>query len=123
MLTLLSYRDEPGTPVGPLVAAEDEATLEQRVARLRLGPLTEAETRALAGELCGAQPERERHVAEIVSESAGSPFLIGELARHVSALRLLGGDVGSRTLRLGDVIRDRVRQLSPPARRLAAAPR
>jgi len=117
LLTLLSYRDEPDDAVSSRITADDDTTVEQQVVRLRLGPLAEEETRELAGKLYEAQPEGKRYVDDIVSESAGSPFLIGELARHVSALRLLGGDVGSRTLRLGDVIRDRVRQLSPPARR------
>jgi hypothetical protein len=118
LLTLLSYRDDPENPPSIAIATEDEGALDQPVIRLALGPLGESETRTLVGELCAAHPERVEQMAGIVSESAGSPFLITELARHVGSLKAPGIDVPSPGIRLGDAIRERVRNLSAGAQRL-----
>jgi hypothetical protein len=118
LLTLLSYRDDSESPASAVIADGEDAALEHPVIRIALGPLDESETRALLGELYVAQPDRERQMAGIVSESSGSPFLITELARHASSTRALGIEVPSPAIRLGDAIRERVRHLSAAAQRL-----
>src|SRR5206468_10992936 len=83
LLLLLSYREEHANALLDSIAhgGEEPGGLVERVT---LGPLSTGETRALATLLCPADPERELRIAEVASESAGLPYLVGELARHVA---------------------------------------
>ena len=77
---------------------------------------------ALARDLCGrefADPERELFVAAAARESGGNPFFIGELVRHARQNPVRFDALsGGRPIRLVDVVQERLRSLSPEARRL-----
>jgi hypothetical protein len=117
MLLLLSYRSEDLTRV-PFLAALLESHFEELPAgwteRLDLGPLSGGEARELARLLCGARLASERRLAAVAAESEGSPFLIAQLARHLAAVP---GDAPV-SLRLSEVVDDRVGRLQPIARRV-----
>ena len=111
MLLVLSYRsEEPGTiPLPDAPEGEAAALPHEVIHEVKLGPLATEETRELAWQLCAAQIESDRRVAEIVAESAGSPFFISELARAARS-----GSPAARSLI--DVMTERVRQLPAVAR-------
>jgi tetratricopeptide (TPR) repeat protein/predicted Ser/Thr protein kinase len=111
MLVLLSYRSEDRAHV-PLPEVVEGELPQQWIHEMQLGPLEAAETRELAQRLCAAQIESAERIAEIVAESAGSPFFIGELARSLGE----GGTWFS--LRLADIMGERFRQLSGAARQV-----
>jgi hypothetical protein len=117
LLLVLSYRDEPDNDL-LCSLREGVEDLAQNADRVLVHPLDRDEANTLASLLCPPHPQREQRIVEIVSESAGSPFLIGELARHLAAgLSATGEGLGGPT-RLTDAITERVGQLPPPARRL-----
>ncbi len=103
LLLLLSYRseDRAESPVLAALPAPDRT--------LELGPLSLEALRALALAVLGAEADATRAEA-IARESAGSPFLACELARHFAARRATAG--------IATVVDERVRGLDPPARRL-----
>ncbi|MCA9655372.1 MAG: AAA family ATPase, partial [Myxococcales bacterium] len=57
--------------------------------------------------------------AEVAAEAKGDPFLLVELARHVSNRQ--GPKLSARGLTVEAVVRSRIQQLDPPARRLLEA--
>ena len=121
MLVLLSYRSEDRDHIRLLRKAEARAdeTALMPDEEIVLGPLDASEAHELAARLCAAQIESDRCLTEIVAESAGNPFFIGELARSVGARSHLAGDApATGSLRLADVMAERTQQLSAPARQL-----
>jgi serine/threonine protein kinase len=105
---------------------------------LSVDPLDPTETRALANALlgeAGLSPGREALVQAIVRESAGNPFFVAELVRHVqsddvvtrpgrlspdpSPFREASASLSdSKTIALDDVLWARIRRLPEEARRV-----
>ena len=108
LLLVLSYRDEHGIPLLDTLDGGELGALPQ--VRLDLEPLSAEEARRLAELLA---PSDERRFAAIAEESGGSPFLIGELARHL-------GERGAASVgaSLTDAVAARAERLSPAARRV-----
>lgn len=109
----------PGAPPHLLVLASrhPELALGDAARRVTLSPLSDAEARALAGELLrGGDP---RSAAEIAAEAGGNPFFIAELALRAAA---------SRVPTLDELVQERVERVDAEARRIlelaavAAAP-
>jgi len=114
MLVLVSYRSEDrGTVLLPEVS-ENRAGAQASVSvhDVELGPLTPLETHQLAESLCAVQIESDRRIADIVADSAGSPFLIAELTRA----RPTGQAPATRGLT--ELLTQRVQQLPEVARRV-----
>ena len=106
-LLVLSTRAEGAPALERLAAGSGVKSL-----RVDVGPLPEQDAAGLAARLLGdASPETARRVAK---EAEGSPFFLGELARHVRARG--GADVG--TVRLEDVLAARLDALEPSSRAL-----
>ncbi len=83
--------------------------------KVPIGPFSESQSSVLAAHLLGLEPA-DPLATRIAREAQGSPFFIGELARHA---RSSGGlNDSSTTLSLDDVIRLRLRGLPAAARRL-----
>ena len=105
---------------------------------LSVDPLDPEETRALANALlgeAGLSPGREALVEAIVRESAGNPFFVAELVRHVQSDDVVAGTgwsspdpspfreasaspSRSTTIALDDVLWARIRRLPEEARRV-----
>lgn len=118
MLVLLSYRSEDRShvPLPESLAGAAEELPAGSIHQIDLGPLAASETRELAQQLCTAQLESDRRIAEIVAESAGSPLFIGELARWLCESHPELPSAPAISLRLADVMTQRLRQLPAPAR-------
>jgi serine/threonine protein kinase/tetratricopeptide (TPR) repeat protein len=104
------YRsDEVGTSpfLQRLFAPQGVLSLAQRVVRIPIGPLDEAEARALAEALGPAVD-----AGAVAREAGGCPLLIDELTRHA----LAGEEASERRLTMDDAIRARVAQLPEAAR-------
>jgi tetratricopeptide (TPR) repeat protein len=88
--------------------------------RIRLTPLDEEPSRALAAIVLGRRAEPDEGlVAAIATEAEGSPFFIAELARHAARSRDDPPSAGSREGgRLARVIHDRLERLRPAERGL-----
>ena len=105
---------------------------------LSVDPLDPNETRALASALLGEArpaPGREALLESIVRESAGNPFFVAELVRHVQSDDVVAGSAWSSpssapfrevsaspsqatTIALDDVLWARIRRLPDEARRI-----
>lgn len=85
------------------------------VEEVAIGPFSEVQSSVLAAHLLGLEPA-DPLAARIAREAHGSPFFIGELARHARATGGLTDSV--TTLSLDEVIRLRLQGLPPAARRL-----
>ncbi len=83
---------------------------------IRVGSLTEAETRGLTHQLLGPEDSGDAEIVEaIVAESAGSPFLIEQLVRYVNVFREGVGTATSRA-NLAGMLDARIAQLPDHAR-------
>jgi serine/threonine protein kinase len=109
-LVLLSYRREHEGRA-PLLDKDAAVALRS----VPIEPLTEARARTLAAHWLGTEPD-DPAVSSIVSEAAGSPFLLGEFARHVRAV-----GVPAARLDLGAVLQARFAELDDAARRMLQA--
>ena len=123
MLVLLSYRDDSDVPLLNSLQTSVEGLGTVQTATLLLGPLDPSETHALANQLCAGQLLQDERITGIAVESAGSPYLVCELARHFAAAAFAAetpraADGGSGALKLADLVSQRVQQLAPPARRV-----
>lgn len=85
---------------------------------LRLAPLDEAPARALAASVLGRRGADGELVASIAAESAGSPFFIGELARHAAGLPHGEAAAAIDGSRLSLVIQARIERLRSEERRI-----
>jgi hypothetical protein len=88
VLLIISHRSDEseGASVIRAMAAsgEHDASPERRVKRIVLGPLSKQESRQLATELL-AGLQRDEGVAEAIAmESAGNPFLLGQLVQELT---------------------------------------
>jgi serine/threonine protein kinase len=111
-----------------LAPAARESGVAVDVRDITLAPLPHAQARELALRMFGAGPEVSPELfaraESIARESAGSPFFVSELVRHVQAGAELddragaGGDAGGREATLGEFLRARLERLPPEARRL-----
>jgi eukaryotic-like serine/threonine-protein kinase len=123
MLFIASYRsEEHDTPL--LVALRDNVTRavsQRRIHEIDVGPLAEADSKRLAAaslnELTGEPGARTEELADAVArESAGSPFFVGELVRHLVMTGAYQGGDQPRGVALDDVLRSRRERLSEDAR-------
>ncbi len=117
-LLLGSYRDEAdreGAVLAGLRARARPVAGSLQVEDVPIGPLGDDDTRALAVTLLSGREDAAALAELVAHEASGHPLLAVELARHVATLDPSQGVPG---LRLEAVIRARVAQLSPPARRL-----
>ena len=91
-------------------------TIPNRVSRITLGPLSSAETTALASTLLeesNAAPSMRAHT--VVRESGGHPYLARELVHH---LKMSGTSRTENTLTLDDALARRLEHLPESALRL-----
>jgi serine/threonine protein kinase len=118
LLLLLSYRGDHREDIPALAALENTfAELPREWTReISLGPLAPDERRELARRLCPVEAQPLEHIEAIARESDGSPFLIGELARHLAAAALSGGTTRPLPAAgLGEALGARLRGLSSAA--------
>ena len=121
MLLLTAYRSEYREKSACLAALLDARDLpRESVVELEIEPFGPEESVRLALALLPQEGKDAEHTAErIARESAGNPYFIFELARHVAKPGALGdGDPMGRGLMLDDVLWSRVQQLSPKDREL-----
>jgi hypothetical protein len=116
-LVLLSYRRDDRGPVLAELEALDVQLAVDHVEHIELAPLDPISTRALAELLCAGVVDREDRIGEIVTEAAGSPFLIGELGRYLALGSIVHRDLRTPA-RLEDAINDRARRLPAETRRV-----
>jgi serine/threonine protein kinase len=116
LLALLSYRSDEAAnaPILQALHAQRAAGALGEVRELQIGALAPDEARALAAAALGRGPHASRAGA-IATESGGSPFFIGELARYVLAGAPTGAEVS-----LEEVLAFRIGQLPDDARALLA---
>jgi serine/threonine protein kinase len=121
MLLLAAYRSEYREKSACLAALLDARDLpRESVIELEIEPFGPEESVRLALALLAQEDKDAEHTAErIARESAGNPYFIFELARHVAKPGALGDDDPmGRGLMLDDVLWSRVQQLSPKDREL-----
>ncbi|HEY5946841.1 MAG TPA: AAA family ATPase, partial [Kofleriaceae bacterium] len=114
LLALLSYRSEEAmnAPILQALHAQRAAGALGVVRELEIAALAPDEARALAAAALGRGPHASR-AAAIATESGGSPFFVGELARYVLAGAPTGAEVS-----LDEVLTFRIGQLPEDARTL-----
>jgi tetratricopeptide (TPR) repeat protein/predicted Ser/Thr protein kinase len=122
LLLLLSHREDSReySPFLAALEAGDRSLPLPEIERLTLGPLDPADARKLVLDLLGAVPEDLQDSASAVAaHAAGSPFLIGELARSLRGAAADGSLLARlESTRLADVVRQRVASLPTEARRV-----
>lgn len=113
LLLIATFRQEEAAR-SPLLRewlpAQSVGDPETNVRPVEVSELTSVESEALVHALMATPTIEASKVAAIQRESSGSPFFIGQLVRHV----LAGGDDTS----LETVLRQRLEQLTPAAKRL-----
>jgi len=119
VLVLLTTRNEESSTFIDEVFLDDHCEVE----RIELKRLDSAETRTLATALLGVaqepSPDQVDTIESIVVESAGVPFLAGEMARLASSQRQLApSSVPLRWPRVGDVVHDRLQLVAGLSRDL-----
>jgi serine/threonine protein kinase len=120
LLLIFSYRSE--NLEGSQVLSKLRGSSSADYRRLEVGPLTEGDARRLALRHLPDDPERSALAAHIARESAGIPFYIEELARHVAVLRDSAGEMAPGTLpSIDEFTRHRVKRLEGTARKLLEA--
>ncbi len=107
MLLLLATRDEGSRALEQLF---ERAGLAHAI--VDLAPLSSAASIELAQRLLGSDAAHQ--AKEVAREANGNPFFLGELVKFVQT----SDRAALRALRLEDVIRARVAQLSPSGRRV-----
>ena len=120
LLLTMTYRSEEEATSPFLSELRARCPQDADVRELVVGPLEHAEARGLAHLLLQTGGDSGRAMAETIArESAGSPFLVEELARNVeSQTRLVvRATAGAGSGTLEQMVRDRLAQLPDPARR------
>jgi serine/threonine protein kinase/tetratricopeptide (TPR) repeat protein len=125
MLLVGSYRSGADQGDGPLARLLRELYEDPRVdARepIRVGPMTHDDAVHLALGMLGERSKKNRTLAdEVAREAEGSPFFVGELVRyaqrHAEIAEIPVTESGS-SVSLDSVIRQRLAELPPEARRL-----
>jgi tetratricopeptide (TPR) repeat protein len=126
MLFVGSYRSGADVGEGPLARLVRELYEDPRIdARepIPVGPMSREDATDLALRMLGDRTKRHRALAdEVAREAEGSPFFVGELVRY--AQRHSGSDAeipvteSGSSVSLDSVIRHRLAELPPEARRL-----
>jgi serine/threonine protein kinase/tetratricopeptide (TPR) repeat protein len=119
LMLLLSYRSEEAQASQAVVqlieGCRTPGAAEVDVREIEVGALAPDEARQLALLLLGDVADSERPLAgAIARESRGDPFLIDQLVRFIDA----GGRAKVEEVRFEDVMRMRLEQLGPAARRV-----
>jgi hypothetical protein len=107
LLLVLSTRPEGSEALEEVVRRMDASA-----ATIDLPPLAERAATELAGLLLGA--DGAARAAEVAREAGGNPFFIGELVQYLQTV----DRASLRSVRLDDVIAQRIAQLSETGRRL-----
>ena len=116
MLLVASFRTEDAE-TSPALRALFGSDRDAKTIEVTALDAESAEDLALS--LLGSRDAATRaRAAEIAREAAGSPFLVDELVRYVQSGVALRRSVPGRTIRLEDVLRERIAQLSDAANRL-----
>jgi len=124
ILLVCSFRD--GAPERVSILGQFLADLHAidpplDVRGVRVGPMSIDDAKGLALRLIGQREGPVQTLAETVArESEGSPFFVAQLVRHAMQRDAVITEEGSTDVSLDDVIRARLRLLSPAARRLLA---
>jgi tetratricopeptide (TPR) repeat protein len=113
---VLSYRseDRDHIPLLAMLRSTPDVAASVRETTIALGPLSGPETVELARAMAPAGARAEPQVARIAEEAGGSPFFVGELARHMAT----GGTDASVPPTLEDAMRERVSRLDDAGRGL-----
>jgi eukaryotic-like serine/threonine-protein kinase len=114
MLLLLTHREEDARTAPFLTELRERWPSGADVRDVAIGPLQAPDARRLAVSLLGA--EHEGLADAVARESAGSPFLIEELARDTTGRLLASRGAG---VTIEQVVGDRLGQLPEEVRRLA----
>jgi serine/threonine protein kinase len=122
-LLLISYRDEYESTSECLrkwLNSESGAAATTSIVDLPIGPLNDAESVSLAGELLPIDlDQRDAYLATIVREAAGNPFFVIELALAASQGRQLPIRAdGEKQEILDDVLWSRIQELPDEVKRL-----
>lgn len=116
MWVATSRREEEAK--GGLLAHLSEVSSEfpsEGIVDIALGPLSQADIALLARDfLGGSGPEIEARAADLATESAGSPFLLGALARHMAGEGARGA-LFAQGVTLAGALDRRLEDLSPVA--------
>jgi serine/threonine protein kinase len=115
ILLLLAYRDEDAATAPLLTDLRARWPSGADIRDIAVGPLDDDGARRLAASLLGARATDETLASAVARESGGSPFLVGELARHASVRLLASHDA---RVTIDEVIADRLAELPADARRL-----
>jgi len=113
-LFLLSFRSEDRSLVEKLTAITQIERVNLR--DLELAPLSAEDARDLVTQYVPPAVADAEEVRALLSEAAGSPFLIGQLAFY--AKRLTGVDARFHVARLGDILSERLGELGAAERSL-----
>jgi serine/threonine protein kinase/tetratricopeptide (TPR) repeat protein len=85
MLFILSYRTEDESSSPCLRILREDADIWSRSVAIEVGPLDESDSARLAGKLLGSEWHGDRTRRDrLIDAAAGSPYLIGEIARYLS---------------------------------------
>lgn len=124
IMLVCSFRE--GAPeqvaiVGQFIADLHAVEPALDVRALRVGPMSLEDATGLALRLLAQSQGDTQSLAETVArESEGSPFFVAQLVRHAMRREVIADHDSDTDVSLDDVIRARLRMLSPTARRLLA---
>jgi hypothetical protein len=116
MLIVLAYRSEDRESAA-LRAMTGDIETEDALQRIALQPLSEEEAQRLVEHIVSDLESSGSAADAIVREAQGSPFFVREIAHHF-ANRSDGAEVRRLTLRVADVVRERVAEVPATARRV-----
>jgi serine/threonine protein kinase len=119
LLMIGTYRDDEVGQSAMLAGLSlGQGNAELPITTIRLDPLSAGEATALARELLSGKAAL---AEEIARESAGNPYFVAELVRHVESGQALDEAAGPGSLRLDDVVAARLAPLPEPCRELLTA--
>lgn len=124
LMLVCSFRD--GAPervpiLGQFLADLQTVEPSVDVRTLRVGPMNIEDATGLALRLLGHRTGRALTLAQSVAREAdGSPFFVAQLVRHAMHHEAVADQDAATDVSLEDVIRARLRMLSPTAQRLLA---
>jgi tetratricopeptide (TPR) repeat protein len=119
LLLVLSYRaeDEGRSPCLSVLREDDD--LWPLTVPMKVGPLSERQSRELVGRLLGPDWKGDQAVRDgLIRSAAGSPFFLGELVRYLSAHPHRPAPDATRPGSVGidEILRVRTRELPPSSR-------
>ncbi|HVR62340.1 MAG TPA: protein kinase [Polyangia bacterium] len=120
LLVLLTFRTDSAG--GNRWLASTPAALNARIQRQEIvcQPLGDSEARELARRIVASSADAAgpEQIDTIVTESAGSPFFIGQLANHATAASTLAAAGSAGSALLSQVIKNRIDHLTDTERRI-----